>query len=142
MRHITSKTPGTIAALAGVKIPRNLRRALYPSAELYRVTPMFPDTKDNANNVAGPMTYVIDGHIENAVIVRVPVSTTMREAADIEAAIVADTKRPVLVITSNIELLKVERLQPEEINRILVGGEPVIEDEADDAPTDSEGTVQ
>lgn len=142
MRHINSKTPGTIAALQGVKIPRNLRRVLYPSAELYRVTPMFPDPMFPDKHAAGPMTYVIDGSIDNAVIVRVPVSTTMREAADIEAAIVADTKRPVLVITTNIELLKVERLQPEEINRILGGGEQVIEDLEPDEATETEGTVQ
>lgn len=136
MKPIKPEVSGTLAAIAGVKIPRNLRRVLYPTTELYRVTPMFPDSENPDKVVGSGLSYVIDGHINEATIVSVPVSTTMREASDIEAMIVNDTKKPCLVVTNNVTFLKTERLQPDEINKILGHEHSKIEDLAADEETE------
>lgn len=103
-----------------------MRRALFPKV-LYRLTAYFRNAEDKLE--AAPSTWVVDGEIEGSIIVRVPVSTTMREAHEIENKLVAQLHKPVIVLTSNIELCKVTKLMPDEINTILNGQAEVDEDE-------------
>jgi hypothetical protein len=89
------------------------------SAEVYCVKALFANEEGAAvKNLAlqndPEAEWIIEGGLEQFVIVSVPPATTMRLAEGIRQSLVEQLQRPVLLISHNISLLSAERLEPNE----------------------------
>lgn len=66
-------------------------------------------------------TSLIDGDIGECFVIRVPNSTSVQKANEIEARLTETLKRPCLVVTRNIEFCRVEPVSPSEMAKLLKG---------------------
>lgn len=84
---------------------------------MYRFTPLFRDQERKVLE-ARPETFV-EGKIGNYLIVSVPESTTTAAALAVRDQSMEAFKCPVMVVTHNVEFVKVERLSAADATRVL-----------------------
>jgi predicted neutral ceramidase superfamily lipid hydrolase len=97
---------------------RRVLSAQYP--QYWRVTPMF--RKEDATLEAGLQTYVIHTKPVDLVIVVTPTNTcTVEFAQKTEQELMAKFQKDVILTTDNVQFLKVEPVDPQELAKLLKG---------------------
>jgi hypothetical protein len=84
---------------------------------VYRFTPLFRD-QEKKTLEARPDTFV-EGEIGDYLIVSVPETLTTASAKMVRDQAMEAFKRPVMIITHNVEFVRVEKLSTAEATRLL-----------------------
>lgn len=84
-----------------------------------RITPLF--RKPDGTLEEHVETSLIDGEFEDCLIIRVPPTTSVAQARDIEQRLTTELKKNCIVVTRNIEFCKVEPVDPKELAHLLKG---------------------
>ena len=96
----------------GQQVRRGRKERL--SAKLHRVEHLFPDPDNRETLLIDGEEHYIEGEIDSYVVVSVPETTTEGAANIVKAKIQAATNRPVLVVTHNIEFMRLRELDHKE----------------------------
>ena len=116
-----------------IKIPSQASQALAKRnrserrrAEVYRLVPLLDHDDPDLLEQHAP-DHVIEGKLGEYVVVSVPESCNMARADEIKEQVMAVVKRPVVVMSHNISLLKAVKLSASEAAECIRKGEEYAE---------------
>lgn len=97
-----------------VSLKPNLKRNRKQRQQVgaYRLVPMFDE--ETRKEWPDSPTWVIEGKLEDHLVVSVPVTTSMAAMQEVQKTLQEQFKRQVLIITHNMEFLLTKRLSPKE----------------------------
>ena len=81
---------------------------------IYKLEPLFKDVENNTLVVDSKTTHYVNGTVSGYLVVSVPETTSRASAIELENQIQKVTKKPVLIVTHNISLLRATMLTGKE----------------------------
>lgn len=109
---------------------RTQRKALATATTYYRITPLFRRPEGDLEECV--TSSIVDGALDECMVVRVPSTTTFSQAQEIEKKLTEKLSRPCIVTTRNIEFCKVEVVPAKEIAHLLKAASKPTEEEKRD----------
>lgn len=129
----------------------NKSKGAEPRKVYYQVTPLVSteiEVAADKQTLHEGMGYIIRGKLQDHIIVSLPVTASYRAASELREKLISELKKPVIVVTHNVNFLKVEKLGRKEVvalnERILKNDSArnrsgASEDRDSDSGIDSEG---
>ena len=94
---------------------RNINNKEKSKVEYFKLVPMLSDKEGKTKNGEA---YLIRGSLDDHVIVSVPTTISHRASIELEMALEKKIMRPIIIVTHNVEFMKVRKLSERQATAI------------------------